>query len=500
MAEVSDRSAEGPHGAVAPDAEGGAPILALRYMLDFRCIGGECEDTCCAGGWTIYVDEGHFVKLRRLLHKVGGGAAGAGSTAESAPAPDPGQSSDGAQLGQVPFEGLMTPLPKEERTSRAFAKMLLTSDGRCPMLTSGSLCALHGQHGEAVLPDTCATYPRHVSRVGNRLELAGSMSCPEVARRALLPEDATDLVQAPRSLLGRGQLQQTAPDGPPGGDPRAAHVHLDEVRGTMVRLLGLDQFALTSRLFLCAFLAHKTDGLPRTAEGALHPMPLLRHTAQMENINVLTELDRRLWQSIPSAPPPILLLLSVFRAQRRVPGGENFARLVNDVMGSYAQEALRDGQVRTVPAAPPADGAAADDQAQVESFSPGWLSAAYGRRQGAVQGVFFRRIDRYLLNYARHFWMKDWYLQSPSLRQHAQGLLLRIALVRFLLLSHPDALAAAEMQPREAGEAKLDKLAVRIFYTLSRTIEHSDGFRELMAQELERHAPGVPDAIRLLAV
>lgn len=29
--------------------------LMPEYMKKFKCIGGECEDTCCAG-WTVSLD------------------------------------------------------------------------------------------------------------------------------------------------------------------------------------------------------------------------------------------------------------------------------------------------------------------------------------------------------------------------------------------------------------------------------------------------------------
>lgn len=109
------------------------------------------------------------------------------------------------------------------------------------------------------------------------------------------------------------------------------------------------------------------------------------------------------------------------------------------------------------------------------------------------------RIDHYLFNYARHFWMKDWYTHSPSLTLHTQGFLLRVALLRFVLLGHPQALAAAQ-QGREAGQAMLDALAVRTFYSLSRTLEHSGGFRSAVQEYLRDGAASLTDAIALLSV
>jgi hypothetical protein len=83
-------------------------ILALRYMLDFRCIGGDCEDSCCESGWSIYIDPDHLVKLRRALPRE--------------PQPDP------AALPS--FDQTVRMLPKSERSDRAAAQLILDEKGR----------------------------------------------------------------------------------------------------------------------------------------------------------------------------------------------------------------------------------------------------------------------------------------------------------------------------------------------------------------------------------
>jgi len=41
-----------------------------------------------------------------------------------------------------------------------------------------------------MLPDICATFPRVVTKWGERVEVTGTLACPEVARLCLLAEDA----------------------------------------------------------------------------------------------------------------------------------------------------------------------------------------------------------------------------------------------------------------------------------------------------------------------
>ena len=457
-------------------------ILALRYMLDFRCIGSDCEDSCCESGWSIYIDPDHLLKLRRTLPKE--------ATGDPAALP--------------PLDRAVRMLPKSERSDRAAALLILDEQGRCPFFSAERLCRLQEANGEAALPDTCATYPRHINQVGQRTELAGALSCPEVARRALLPSDATDLVPAPSSLVGRGQLQFTAPKGPsdvsslhrshatarparsqPAEHPQAPYRHLDVVRGTMARLLSLTDYSLQSRLFFTCFLSHKCAGLQPKPEAPIDPTALLQQAEPLHDPDVLAELARRLDESLRTASLPLPLLLTVLRRQRQVPGGEAFSRLVVEMAQSYRDE---------VPSADSLDPRGLPQPGQGDLLEP-----AYRTRQERVDAVFRARIDHYLFNYARHFWMKDWYTQSPSLFVHAQGFLLRVALLRFVLLGHPQAQVAAQ-QGATAGQALLDALAVRTFYSLSRTIEHSAGFRSALHEYIQQSASTITDSIALLSV
>jgi lysine-N-methylase len=467
-------------------------LLALRYMVDFRCIGGDCEDNCCHSGWAIYVDQEHLIKLRRLLPRSAEATADGtqGQTGE----PD-------AHL--PPFDQAVVPLPKKERSERAYGQLRLGADGSCPLLGSGGLCRLHARFGEEALPDTCATYPRHLSRVGQRLELAGSLSCPEIARRALLPADGTDLVPADLGLAGRGQLQHTAPPAA-GSHGEAAYRHLDVVRGAIVRLLSLPGYALRSRLFFATFLAHKCQSLRPGPHGVLDTDAFLQQAAMLNHPEALSELDRRLGESLTTAPLPLPLLLSLLRTQRRVPGGQAFTQLVFEIAQTYRSDdsSPNIGQTTGHTMGHTTNEIPANDPAG-ERPAPGAgerMDVTFVARRQAVEGAFAARLERYFFNYARHFWMKEWYLHSPSLAAHMQGFLARVALLRFALLSHPQALAATQAATPGAGEALLDALAVRVFYSLSRSLEHSGGFRAALASEVDAKAPALADAISLLAV
>ena len=119
------------------------------YYKKFRCLAGECPDTCCIG-WEIIVDretEKTYQKLRKGKSELA------------------------------------------ERLRRSVRRRLIISDGdRCPFLAGDGLCDLCREYGEAAMTRTCRRYPRHVEDFGDIHEVELLCSCPEAAR-LILSED-----------------------------------------------------------------------------------------------------------------------------------------------------------------------------------------------------------------------------------------------------------------------------------------------------------------------
>ena len=122
----------------------------------FRCIGGDCEDTCC-GGWRIPVDQETYEKYQSLpAQRIAGKALS--SLVEINPDPGP--------FARIRQEG-----------------------ARCPALHNG-LCAVQQTLGEPYLPDMCSTYPRILNAIGNAIEVSLQLSCPEATRLILSNPEA----------------------------------------------------------------------------------------------------------------------------------------------------------------------------------------------------------------------------------------------------------------------------------------------------------------------
>src|SRR5580704_4856096 len=116
--------------------------VAAGYMTRFQCIGTACEDTCCKA-WDVPISQADYGRL--------------------------------ATAGAV---DLVTRIANGRGGSVVVLRKL--ADRACPALDAAGLCSVHARFGETALPDVCASYPRVIGQLGDRLELTGRMSCPEV--------------------------------------------------------------------------------------------------------------------------------------------------------------------------------------------------------------------------------------------------------------------------------------------------------------------------------
>ena len=140
---------------LAPDT------IRPNYMQKFQCIGGACEDSCCAG-WRVVFDK---------------------RTAQSyLDAKDP-------EIHEIANRAIKKVKTDRSSQNHSFIEMN-PQTGACPFLQTDKLCMIQGRMGENALSKVCSTYPRHAGGVaGQRIEVA-TLSCPEAARLCMLDPDA----------------------------------------------------------------------------------------------------------------------------------------------------------------------------------------------------------------------------------------------------------------------------------------------------------------------
>lgn len=195
-----------------------------RYAADFQCTGAACEDTCCAG-WKISIDEPtlkayHHVKQPHLNDRFR-------QFIKPVAKPDRGVSGDPARIALVP------------------------DTQNCPFLEQGA-CAIHRDLGEDYLSNTCATFPRRTRDLAGQVEYALDLACPEAARKALLTDDALDLIEAPITIRP-ATVTALAPQG------KLTPQHINEIRSFCLQLMQEGGLLPWQRLVLIGHFCHQLD-------------------------------------------------------------------------------------------------------------------------------------------------------------------------------------------------------------------------------------------------
>ncbi|HZT07078.1 MAG TPA: flagellin lysine-N-methylase [Chloroflexota bacterium] len=145
------------------DADAARRVVVPRFLLRFSCIGAACEDNCCAAGWEVAVDEATYTRYQSLDHPLG-------------PA----------------LREKVVKKPGVFATRQDFARIALDERRACPFFTPERLCGVQLALGPSLLSNVCRTYPRRTVTIDGAIETGASLSCPEVARLALLDPGAMD--------------------------------------------------------------------------------------------------------------------------------------------------------------------------------------------------------------------------------------------------------------------------------------------------------------------
>ncbi len=125
--------------------------MAPQYMRKFRCIGPQCEETCCKD-WSVVIDKPTYEKYHNFR--------------------DP-------ELKSI----VTTNIAKQANSTGDidYSVIKLNLDGKCPFMSSDGHCRIQQKYGSLYLSSTCNLYPRVLCQVNKVMEISGVVSCPEMA-------------------------------------------------------------------------------------------------------------------------------------------------------------------------------------------------------------------------------------------------------------------------------------------------------------------------------
>ncbi|OAA83185.1 flagellin lysine-N-methylase [Clostridium ljungdahlii] len=208
--------------------------LIPHYVMEFKCIGPQCERNCCAQGWKTDVDKDHFLKYKKIVNREW---------------KDKFQKyvKRNRQNVEKQFENLF------------YAKIHLDEKGKCSFLSENMLCTIQSEIGCEYLCRTCSMYPREFINVDGVLQCALTTACPEAARKMLLNKDAMQfdfidtyeydwdfncIVHTNKNLKFNGALK-----------------YFYEIRNFIIDVLQLKNYSLDKRLAILAVFVRELEKL-----------------------------------------------------------------------------------------------------------------------------------------------------------------------------------------------------------------------------------------------
>lgn len=410
------------------------PLFALRYMTRFKCIAQACEDSCCTG-MKVLLNRADRERLEAALR----------SPAERE-------------------ELAAKVLHSGERPEGFESEITLRPDRTCSFLDGDRLCSIWKRHNESVLPDVCSLFPRVLSYLEDRVEVAATLACPEAARLCLLAEDSLELVEAPPSISER------VPPATPSAAPEPYVAHLEEVRACGAELLGLTRYPVPSRIIMIAELGFRTAGYFHRGAPEFDPALLREELARIRRPEVQEEIHQ--WFTSLTVPGEVALQVIIQVLTSLQPAGTaRYNQLINGILSGYMEAASRLEPMAGEPGGP--------------ALFP-VLQRVYEARRERLDAVLGERISQYCTRYCLNEWSREWYTKSPDLLSHAFKLLLRLSALRFLLAGHP----FIEQAP--------ERSAIDIFQIFTKQVERDLQLMPLLDQNLSPESLGVDAAGRVV--
>jgi lysine-N-methylase len=392
------------------------------YAAAFRCIGPECEDTCCHG-WNIPLDRQTYEKYQLFPIE---------------------------KLGAVVRQHVsVTPGAHEN----LYARINLEASGDCPFLDTDRLCGIQKEYGGELLSATCSIFPRTLNRVDGVMEGSLTLSCPEAARNVLLHRDAMqvhgDLLSGEfrTDSVALLALNESSPIYKP-------YAHFHAVREMLIEMVQDRARPMSQRLLLIGSLCKRLDAMTPDQD-AMVPAMLDEYRQVITNRWLHAELDAM--PSHVSLKLKLIFQLSDHRVRDKSSGKrfQDVFWMFVEGIGSPSESGMQDDAQRF-------------QQAEKNYYRPFFASAPY-------------ILENYLLNYMYQTLFPFGREGSPSFTP--QGIFdeyvlmtTQFAWVNALLIG------VAGRYQHAFGEQQV----VRTIQAFTRAVEHNPHVLQWINQEMKR--------------
>lgn len=190
-----------------------------KYLKEFKCIGGECEDSCCIG-WDIDIDKTTFRQYYKVQDK---------------------------EMKKM-FQKNVHNNEYCQSPDVDYGKVKLKGDKRCPFLDEDNYCVIYSNLGEEYLSNVCTSFPRILNKIDGYYEMSLDVSCPEAARILLLKEEGIEFEES-EETLGKHIISSEI-DTKSKEFKDSPMKYLKEIRDLSIKIIKNRKFDLNKRLYI----------------------------------------------------------------------------------------------------------------------------------------------------------------------------------------------------------------------------------------------------------
>lgn len=419
--------------------------LTPEYLREFRCLGADCEDTCCQS-WDVHYDKAHY---DRLMEQI---------------AADP------------TFKDYVTqhliPNDPSIRKPQDYALIKFDSSHYCPFLDEARWCEIHRRYGTEVLSNVCAYFPRVFSRCDNSTEMTAALSCPEVVRRCFnmeLSHEWTDLEQSslPRQEevpIAR-QLSVLSID--------AYQRGFVPIRQLMIELMAREDFSFEARLF---FLANFTSRLAVNYHQNCNINPVLidAEIARMQDKNVMDSLDDFFERFSGDEPIAMIVIQSILRLHLQHAASGRLATMVAAIFTEYAQNQTGQGDVDIF----------------TDHIPPNHLWQRYQQDWQPLNAQWGVQLESCLAKYVINCLQREWFITLPDPFIYTHLLTIRVAVLKFLIAAYKPiqefvtAHTGASETERQQLTPQFIDLVVSVVYPFARGLDQNLALLQVVYEAL----------------
>ncbi len=416
-------------------------LLAPAYMHEFRCLGGDCEDTCCQN-WDIRLDEKHYKSLEQAFN------------------------GDASQKNT--FDTYVKKYDKEDANERNYAYIKVNESGFCPFLNQHGLCHIHAEFGVEPLSNICTFFPRVFSQRNDKPEMTGALSCPEVVRRCLFsPSDDYKFSNISTSILPRDDFPIAHRLGL---TDNLYHQKFNDVNSQLIELINDEQYSFETRMY---FLANFTYRLaPNYRQDCEDKLKLIDEEIKRINKDeIKKQLDEYFFQFNTTEPVAMIIVQSILQLRIQYEGSDKLSKLAGQIFENYQTDVQR----------------SEDFDVFGENVPPDILWQRFQADWELLNSQYGAQLEVYLTRYVTNCLQREWFISMPDPFVYIHMLSIRIAILRFLLTSHPKMLDLLNPKKSEQAEIpdedlqqKFDALVVEVVYLFARSIDHNHNFLQVV--------------------